>query len=58
MCVLYTDTLVNYGTFGIYDDTDPTPDANANGNNDLIKLRPDNFVLLTTANSKFGNIRT
>jgi len=54
---LYTDTLINYGTFGIYDESDPVPDANSNGNNDLIKFRPDNFVLLTNHHSVFGNIR-
>jgi len=53
---LYTDSLINYGRFGVFvpgttDDQDP------NGENDLIKFRPDPFIMVTSDSSEFGNVR-
>ncbi len=54
---MYADSLVNYDQLTVFDPTDPTDDLNANGDNDLFKLRPDSFVLLTADTSRFGNLR-
>ncbi|MEM9857097.1 MAG: T9SS type A sorting domain-containing protein [Bacteroidota bacterium] len=52
-----TDTLLNYDELTIYNPANATPDATVNGNNDLLKLRPDDFVLVTADTSRFGNVR-
>jgi hypothetical protein len=54
---LYTDTLVNYDVITLYDPTDAGTDSNPNSNNDLLKFRPDPFVLITADTSQFGNVR-
>ncbi|MEQ9117076.1 T9SS type A sorting domain-containing protein [Fulvivirga sp.] len=54
---VYTDTLVNYGVLTIYNPANATPASTSNGNNDQIKFRPDDFVLLTNDDAIFGNVR-
>ncbi|MCG8309158.1 MAG: T9SS type A sorting domain-containing protein, partial [Cytophagales bacterium] len=54
---VYTDTLLNYDDLTLYEPTGATTDANSNSDNDLIKFRPDPFVLITADTSKFGNVR-
>jgi hypothetical protein len=54
---MYTDSVVNYGTLGVYNSANATPDGTENGNNDLVKFRPDPFVLITTDGAQFGNVR-
>ena len=53
----YTDTIVNYGTLGVFNPANAEPDATANGNNDQIKFRPSSFELITNSSSVFGNVR-
>ncbi len=52
-----SDTLVNYDVLGIYDPANATPATTANGNNDMIKFRNDDFVLITADTSTFGVVR-
>ncbi len=54
---MYCDTVLNYGTFGLYNGL--VPHASVGSRNDMIKFRDSNapFVLLTNDNSKFGRVR-
>ncbi|MGD1959541.1 MAG: T9SS type A sorting domain-containing protein [Fulvivirga sp.] len=52
-----TDTLLNYDVLTVYDPANATPASNPNSDNDLLKLRPDDFVLITADTSQFGNVR-
>ena len=54
---IYTDTLLNYDVLSIYNPVDAGTDPNPNSNNDLVKFRPDPFVLITADTSQFGNVR-
>ncbi len=57
---MYADTLVNYDELMVYDTTNPTDDAVANGNNDIFKLRDDGgaaTVFITADSSRFGAIK-
>jgi hypothetical protein len=51
------DTLVNYDVLTLFDETGSGTDSNVNSDNDLLKLRPTDFVLLTADTSQFGNVR-
>lgn len=54
---VYADTLINYGILTIYNPANATPASTSNGNNDQIKFRPDDFVLITSDDAVFGNVR-
>jgi hypothetical protein len=54
---VYSDSLINYQQIGLYIPANATPDNTTNGNNDLIKMRPDPFILVTADTSLFGNVR-
>lgn len=55
---MFCDSLVNYGTLGLYT-AGVGNDNNPNGTNDLIKLRDDNnpTKFLTTSSAVFGPVR-
>jgi len=54
---IFADTIINYDRLTVFNPANANSDALINSNNDLIKIRPEDFVLITADTAVIGNLR-